>query len=880
MINPYITANSRSCGGGSSCGNENENGRNKKNDIVANPSSMGLQSQRRLGSVKKCLKRGSVMAKYKTPRRKKSDLVQLDVDGGRAFESHRDCIVCRGYHLKAMGQSISIPHKSHHIRCGKNRSTLGSSARTVGVNKFAKDMVAINTRPLGQEGQMKGQPSVSQHFDKTTTTTTTTTTMTGTTTTTITSDVLIASDKGDNQQGKYSVANRLVQIDTSLDEDEDVVMEEDKDKEDKDESFFDFQKTKMATRLRAELDDRMSNDDVMVGNAPAGISHMVHYIMGEFSHRKTKKAGFDEPKTAAYLQSQRGYRQFFAPSEITFTFPSEAYTKLPSPYYHALQKTSYIHVDWEMSHPGTALYCYECKKKEPTNEDPPKLLHDRTNFTKNRHLFPIFDQGGSVIWASIMVYYCSKCKTRYNGNDGRVLQMLDPEVRGAYPVHPRYAVEGATWHLAKELADDLDDSMLTYGNADFFCRKMYNRKLRAYEERVTNYYSCNRNTKHEDYIPMSDWIGDFPPDGKALRLLHERAERSSLTPMGISNFERHNLEIQSVGCSKVVAIDWTFAVVKNYFGAGPKACFTSMNENGEVCTLALVATTKVEEIAHLVEQMRRRPDFRPQAIFTDTWPHNQQFWFLIFGSITGCLGIFHYMKRMVDTLRTNHCKYWDAIIALKDAIYRYDREDYHNLLNALKTGTMAKDKKCYTDGDIKELRHSKKFKQRYAKYLRKFLNRGTDIAQRLLEWKDAFKNQIDPTSGRKLFTEDTKAAVENQIMHVEDIQFPENMEMYRMIPPGPRSTHKLPSYRSVNPEPMLESWHGRFAHFGNTGMRAGLADCLHLRGTAEGNVTVRHKLSMMKEDTIPTVTDNLQPPAHLRDLPVLKDHCLGKYINE
>ena len=458
--------------------------------------------------------------------------------------------------------------------------------------------------------------------------------------------------------------------------------------------------------------------------------------------------------------------------------------------------------------------------------------------------------------------------------------MLDPHVRSAYPVHPRYALEGATWHLTKELADDLDAELLTYGNADAFSHKMYSRKFREFEERLINYYSsCEGGTKHEDYIPIRDWVGEFPPDGKALRTLHERAERSSLTHTKISNFQRHKLEIQSVVCSKVFAIDWTFAVTKNYILPGATACFTSMVETGEVCALGLVATTKVDDIAHLVEQTRRRPHFKPKAIFTDTWPHNQKFWFMIFGPITDCLGIFHFMKRMVDTLRANHFKYWDALIALKDAIYRYESSDYQNLYQSLRTGTMAKDKKCYTATEINELRHSKKWKQRYAKYLRKVLHRGSEIEQRLLDWKRTFKEQVDPTSGLKLFTADTKSAVENQMKHVEDIQFPEGIDMYKTILPGPRSTHNLPSYRSINPEPMLESWHGRFAHFGNRGMGPGIADCLHLRGTANGNVVVRHKLSMMNDEDS-TLTDTLDPPGHLRDQPVLKDHCLGKYINE
>jgi hypothetical protein len=113
--------------------------------------------------------------------------------------------------------------------------------------------------------------------------------------------------------------------------------------------------------------------------------------------------------------------------------------------------------------------------------------------------------------------------------------MLPPHVQSTYPVHPWYALEGATWHLTKELADDLNDSMLTYANGNFFFREMYNRQIRAYEEQLESYFSCKITTTHEDFVPISDCIGEFPPSGNALRTLHERAEQSSLTSTGISN---------------------------------------------------------------------------------------------------------------------------------------------------------------------------------------------------------------------------------------------------------------------------------------------------------------------------------------------------------
>jgi hypothetical protein len=55
-----------------------------------------------------------------------------------------------------------MSHKAHDERC---TSAHGTSTKTVEVNKFAKDMVAINAMPLSL-GQAKGLPSVSQHFQR------------------------------------------------------------------------------------------------------------------------------------------------------------------------------------------------------------------------------------------------------------------------------------------------------------------------------------------------------------------------------------------------------------------------------------------------------------------------------------------------------------------------------------------------------------------------------------------------------------------------------------------------------------------------------------------------------------------------------------------
>ena len=366
---------------------------NKINSVVANPSSMGCQSQRGLGSVKKCLKRGS-KTKYKIVKSslRKKCLVQMGVDGQLAFEANRDCKVCRGRHLQKFGYCVCITHRPHDIRCVKNRATRGLSEFTVIVDKYTKKMASINNMPLSK-GHTEGLPSVAQHFGTCATTTTTTTTRRSRNGTTTTMSIgSNKADKDDQQGNKFctsivynmkaaSLTNKQVLLLVAENEKFVENVETEDNLEDKlednlsktsgDENVFmeieydddDNRRTKMARQLRAELDDRMSSKDqsrISGCNALAGISHMVHHMMGKFNHRKTKGGvdGRPKTKTAAYLEKQREYRQYFPASEIEFTFPSEAWTTLPSPHYHALQKTSWIHVDWEISHPGATLSCF------------------------------------------------------------------------------------------------------------------------------------------------------------------------------------------------------------------------------------------------------------------------------------------------------------------------------------------------------------------------------------------------------------------------------------------------------------------------------------------------------------------------------------------
>jgi hypothetical protein len=253
------------------------------------------------------------------------------------------------------------------------------------------------------------------------------------------------------------------------------------------------------------------------------------------------------------------------------------------------------------------------------------------------------------MWGSVMNYDCTTCGARFAANDGKLLSLLPAHVRAAYPVEPQYAT--GAFHFHKQATDELEPIMKTYGNGNFYCKKLFRTMGVEYQRKVETYLSDSPTT---DYVALEDWIGgSYPPSGHSIRACYEQeAEQSQLTSYGFSNVERYEREIQSVTVAVLIAIDWTFQVVKNYILPGAKACFTMCTETGEIAALGIVESTAVSQISHMLQQLvEKRSTFRPKVIYTDTWPNGETFWRNIFGShIIGRLGFFHLIKRILDTL--------------------------------------------------------------------------------------------------------------------------------------------------------------------------------------------------------------------------------------
>jgi hypothetical protein len=321
-------------------------------------------------------------------------------------------------------------------------------------------------------------------------------------------------------------------------------------------------------------------------------------------------------------------------------------TPHPFPPYHSIEGMSVFSLDWESMFPNIVLP--KCMERGCGGT----LTRDRTNFSKNKTLFPVFVSGGLPMWGSVMVYRCECCNASFNGNDGCFLASLDDHIASTYPVEPRYALANYRFHLSIDLTEELESTMLTNGPQ---CNS-FKRVIRKYASRAIM-SRLNDGNPDNWSILFEEWNGKFVPTGAQLRYYYLDGEKSPLTLYGYSNQEqRYKRELQQVGKSinyKAAAIDWTFQVIKTCVSLpGAKACFTFKASDGQMAGLAIVRSTAVSEISHFWTQLISKRSLRVQVLYTDLWPTSETFWKNIFGPLMiGRLGLFHAIKRITDTFR-------------------------------------------------------------------------------------------------------------------------------------------------------------------------------------------------------------------------------------
>ena len=555
--------------------------------------------------------------------------------------------------------------------------------------------------------------------------------------------------------------------------------------------------------------------------------------------------------------------------------------KAMNPLYHSVVGQSIFIMDWERAFPGVEIPCIKEGCSGSMKKDP----EGRSNFSKRqKKLFPLFRADGPPSWCVVWKYQCTKCFRSCEGNDGGFLLRLPAFVRNCYPVEPRYAglSRRRESQIDKGISFLLEQLALTYANAEKVAAMIMENMRNRHAERAEEYFSFMKMRKAkaeaslaetsdpaEKSILMSalkkaqdfpSFYGEYltvcPPAGDTLRDLFDEACGSRLHPYGVSDHERWTREIQMVKTSKFFAQDHTMAVTKNYQGnSGGKAVWTVCVEDGSVACAVNVDSTKHADVAHAAEQLKRRKGFDPILMYADTWPNKEEFWSLIFGPrLEGRLGLYHFMHRILKTLRNHHMDYSEAVKDLSAAIYQYDEGCYADLIKVLRNGTLGGAK--LNEKEVNNLQNTPRFKKNYSKYLMKRIRKPEIIQQELEAWFCKYKcsssdpddntarGRLDERTLKPLFTFETKDAVEQQKKHVGHIQDTESVErMYRKILPNPngRSKHGLTEYISLRCESKLEGYHDPLANFANGATRASLADNLNLFGTARYNHKIRYK---------------------------------------
>jgi hypothetical protein len=538
---------------------------------------------------------------------------------------------------------------------------------------------------------------------------------------------------------------------------------------------------------------------------------------------------------------------------ITMVVP--AATGNVGPQYHSIIGQKLLLVDW--SRIGVTVNC--------PDQCGGLLTNDRTNFSKNKMLFPIFGLEGAPQWCMVQSMTCLCCKRRFEANSADVLLSIPAYAAALYPVETKYALRN-NCHLARNTTDVFESLIVTYGNGDLCSKLLYNAINRDYLRRVTTYYSfavdkTNRKNVQQYLTKDGQFIRCFPPLGETIRDIYDQASSTAMNPWGISDKERHTREMQSVSCENgIFCQDHTFQAVRNYRKSlGAVAIWDVATSTGEIAAAVLVPSTKTKTFSHAAKQLSRRASFTPQAMYSDTWPNKDKYWESLFPNLQGRLGLFHFEKRIISTLKKQHIDYLRAINDLLMCLYEYCAEDYEQLLRALKDGTL--NGKQHSSTDIADLQATKQFRDRYSKYLRKQMRQPQTMIQLLDDWFCRYKvtssdplnkpakGRLDPYRNIALFTPETKSAVKNCKEKAIYLGDPLPLDqMYDKIKRSPNAEHNLVEYLSKRGESKLEAYHDRAAHFANTGMRSSLCDNLNLCGTARYNLAIRQKRALISSN--------------------------------
>jgi hypothetical protein len=208
----------------------------------------------------------------------------------------------------------------------------------------------------------------------------------------------------------------------------------------------------------------------------------------------------------------------------------------------------------------------------------------------------IVDANGGRVFAFTCMYKCNQCQFACLGTDGAMLHSLPTYASAQYPVDACCST-ATKIQLHQSLTQMYNVLGITHLPADPMAAWMREAHYKMYVADSAEYFSMViANGGEPDYVSYDEWShGASMPAPKSLLDAFRSGFQSTFTLSGISEMDRCNREMQSVGCESTFSFDHHFALVKNYSSVErqqAKAVLTVMVETGEVACVALVPTTK------------------------------------------------------------------------------------------------------------------------------------------------------------------------------------------------------------------------------------------------------------------------------------------------
>ena len=337
----------------------------------------------------------------------KRDKTQVDLKGQPAFVPELHCVRCKAHAQGIRGSDV--PHKAHHKQCN-----LAKSENTKRIEKFYRENAKKNAVPV--VFNVKPTREMLETFF-------TAKVVTGGPS----ADGLLPGSDPASITGQPSIGLLLASSQPRPSDTEETIVS-----------------------LRDVVIEAMESPDFMKAykdikrNAPLPLVAVAKFI-----------ATLPKKNATNYISLHT--------MELTVPVHREPGQKL-DPHYHSIEGQKILLVDWKVAFPGIELRC-------PCSDCDGMLKHDRSNFSKNKKLFPLFRITGAPSWCIVMQYTCLACNKKVNANDGRLLISLPEYVRNAYPVDPKYADSPtATFHIDRDCSALVDELMPTYGNGDMISR--------------------------------------------------------------------------------------------------------------------------------------------------------------------------------------------------------------------------------------------------------------------------------------------------------------------------------------------------------------------------------------------------------------------------